>query len=207
MKKLLAGIACAAALCSPGASQANVLTFDDPGLIVIDMNNVATYTESGFALTGDAASFLPLDSALVGGIDGPSTLLTLMSVGGGAFSLASLDFAFYDLGFGDAPGVLSVTGLLNGAPVSLQTFTLGAPSSASFGSAFANLTAVTFSGTTAFALDNLSAVPSAAPVPEPSTLGLTAVGLLGLLARVNRKRKQMPGDAGSGSKSPRYSRD
>jgi hypothetical protein len=33
-----------------------------------------------------------------------------------------MDFALCDLGFGDAPGVLSVTGLLNGVQVALQTW-------------------------------------------------------------------------------------
>jgi len=190
MKNLLAAIACAAALCAAGASHAAVLTFDDPGVIDIDMNSVATYTESGFTLMGDAASFLPLDSTLVGGINGPTSLLSLMSVGGGEFSLASMDYAFYDLGFGAPPGMLSVTGLLNGVQVASQTFMLGSLASVSFGAAFGDLTAVTFSGTTGFALDNLSASPIAAPVPEPATVALTAVGLLGVMLWPKRRRKQ-----------------
>jgi PEP-CTERM motif len=187
MKKLFAAVACAAALCAAGASHAAVLNFDDPAVIDIDDNNVATYTESGFTLKGPAASFLPLDASLVAGIDG-SALLSLTAVGGGAFSFASMDYAFYDLGFGDAPGVLSVTGLLNGVQVASTSFTLGALASTSFGAAFGNVTAVTFSGTTAFVLDNLNVNLVAAPVPEPATMALMAVGLLGLMLGAKRRR-------------------
>ena len=107
MKILWTAMACAAALCAVGTAQAGVLTFNDPGVIDIDNNtNVATYTESGFTVSGQAATFLPLDSALVGGFDG--TPFSLKNLFGGAFSLLSLDYAFYDLGF--APGLLTVTG-------------------------------------------------------------------------------------------------
>lgn len=186
MKKLFLAVACAAALGAGGASQASVVNFDNPGVIEIDTNNVASYTESGFTLTGPAASFQLLDASLIGGIDG-TMLLSLMTVGGGGFSLASIDYAFYDLGFGADPGNLSVIGLLNGVEVASQTFSLGNSSNASFGAEFGNLTGVTFSGTTAFALDNLNA--TAVAVPEPSTLALTAVGLFGMILRMNRKRK------------------
>lgn len=188
MNKLLAAVTCAAALCAGGASHAAVLTFDDPPVIGIDNNNLAIYTESGFTLTGQAASFLPLDASLIGGIDG-ATLLSLMAVGGGAFSLASMDYAFYDLGFGAEPGMLSVTGLLNGVQVASQTFALGARAGVSFGAAFGNLTTATFSGTSAFALDNLNASPQTAPVPEPATVALIAVGLMGVMLGVNRRQR------------------
>ena len=189
MKKLFAAVACAAALFAGGAGHAAVLTFNDPGVIDIDNNTgIAIYTESGFTLSGPAPSFLPLDMTLVGGIDG-STFLKLMAVGGGAFTLMSMDYAFYDLGFGAEPGTLSVIGLLNGVQVASQTLTLGSLKSVSFGAGFGNLTAVTFSGTTAFALDNLNAVPVAAPIPEPATVALTAIGLLGVMLQVKRRRQ------------------
>ena len=191
MKKMLAALACAAALCAGGASHAAVLTFDDPGLIDIDNNTgIATYTESGFALAGPAASFLLLDAALVGDTDGANGILSLKAVGGAAFALLSMDYAFYDLGFGADPGTLSVIGLLNGVQVASQTLTLGSLKSFSFGAGFAGLTEVDFIGTTAFALDNVNAVAvNAPPVPEPATVALMATGLLGLMLQARRRRK------------------
>lgn len=178
MKILWTAMACAAALCAVGTAQAGVLTFNDPGVIDIDNNtNVATYTESGFTVSGQAATFLPLDSALVGGFDG--TPFSLKNLFGGAFSLLSLDYAFYDLGF--APGLLTVTGLGDGAPVE-QVFDLSTSGSFSFGAEWAGLTEVTFAATSGFSLDNIHAVP------EPGTLALTALALTGLVLGARRHR-------------------
>ena len=96
-----------AAFCLAGSAQAAVLTFDDPGVVEID-NGVATYTEAGFAISGLAASFLPIDQRLVGGFD--ATPFSLMLAGGGSFSLRSLDHDFFDLGFGGAGSELTITG-------------------------------------------------------------------------------------------------
>lgn len=178
MKKLLTAMACAAALCVGGMAQANVLTFNDPCVIDIDNNTaVATYTESGFTISGQAATFLPLDSALVGGFD--STPFSLKNLFGGAFSLLSLDFAFYGLGI--EPGLLTVTGLGNGAPVE-QVFDLSSPGSFSFGAEWAGLTEVTFSASSGFSLDNINAVP------EPGSLALTALALTGLIVGARQRR-------------------
>ncbi|MBC8058084.1 MAG: PEP-CTERM sorting domain-containing protein [Rhizobiales bacterium] len=183
MRKLFTALLCAAAFCTANAAHAAVLNFNDPGEIVIDNDTfIATYTESGFAISGAAATFLPLDSALVGGIDG-STPFSLKDAGGGSFSLLSLDYGFYDLGFGAAAGMLSVTGLLNGLQVASQMFSLGAGAMGSFGAAFGNVTEVTFSGTSGFSIDNVNVTP----VPEPETVALMALGLLALGWRVRRR--------------------
>ena len=126
-------LAAAAALCLAGAAHATVVNFDNPGLIDIDNDTfVATYTESGYQIQGQAADFLLLDNGagngfLVGGFFG-AVPFSLMAAAGGAFSLLGFDLASYDLG--DTPGTLTVSGVLDGAQVATGTFSLGAPSAA-----------------------------------------------------------------------------
>ena len=181
MKPHLSILALAATL-SFGGAQAGVITFDDPGAIVIDdTTNVATYSEAGFAISGDAASFLTLDGGLVGFSGAP---LTLKPEGGGLFSLLGQDFEFFDIGFGELPGELSLTGLLDGVPVASVSFALGGPASASFGSDWARLTEVSFSAGSAFRLDNIAANG----VPEPGSAALAALALLGLATQARRRR-------------------
>ena len=68
IKQLFTATALAATLCAGGAAQAALVTFDDPGVIDVDnTTQVATYTEAGVSVTGQAASFLPLDMRLAGG--------------------------------------------------------------------------------------------------------------------------------------------
>ena len=173
----------AAALLVLGLGQsahAGLLRFDTPDPIAIDANNVATYTEAGFTLSSQAPDFLLLDDGagngmLVGGFFGAGPV-TLKAAGGGLFSLLSLDFGYFDLG--DPPGLLAITGLLNGQQVATQTLTLGALASVQFGSPWASLSEVMFSATSGFQLDNI-----AAAVPEPGSMVLLGLGLSALASR------------------------
>ena len=177
MKRLLSAMALAAALCAGGAAQAAVVTFNNPGVIDIDNNTgVATYTEAGYKIVGAAAAFLTipdpsLGEVLVGGSD--TTPFSLMSSTGAAFALLALDYAFYDLG--SSPGVLSVLGFSNGVQVASRALTLtgiNALAHINFNSNWINVNEVRFSGSSGFALDNISAVP------EPGTLALTSSALM-----------------------------
>ena len=182
MKKLLTAVACAAALCAGGLAHAEVLTFNNPGLVDIDNDTfVATYTESGFTISGQAAAFLPLDNALAGGFDG--TPFSLKALGGGFFSLLSLDYAPYRFSPDDPVdpnATLTLVGLGGAMPVE-QIFNLSSSGTAVFGQEWAHLTEVTFTGTGLFSVDNISAVP------EPSRLALAAIGLIGVVAAVRKR--------------------
>lgn len=191
MNKLLCRFACLAAFCLSTSAQAAVLTFNSPELIDIDTNFVATYPESGFLITGDAPFFLPLDGIGTGGTGGlqvsANSLISLMPSGGGLFRLIGLDYAAFDLfdiGF-DPSASLVVTGLLNGGGTLEQTVLLNdlAFSSLSFQS-WNNLIAVSFLATADFALDNIEA----AQIPEPASLALVSVGLMGLALARRRRR-------------------
>ncbi len=178
-------LAAALSLGVAATAHASVVTFNNPGLVDIDNNTgVASYTEAGYVISGQAADFLPLDESLVGGFTG-ALPFSLKAAFGSAFSLASLDYAFYDLG--DPAGDLTVTGLFNGQQLASQTFSLGGLSSAAFGTGWQSLTELTFSATSGFSLDNIR-LEAVAAVPEPGMLALSSVGLLGLLAASRRRR-------------------
>ncbi len=199
----LRALALAAMLACAGGAQAAALTFNNGSLIDFDFDaGTATYTESGFQIIGrafesdfgiqDKTAGDASDQALVGGfkdLDGMTMPFTLRAVGGGAFGLRSLQFAFFDLG--DAPGALTVSGMLGGLEVASQTLSplLETYSSVDFGANWLALDAVTFTGSSGFALDNISAVP------EPGSLALALAGLVLVGASVRRTQRRTPAAA------------
>ena len=178
MKQLLCALTLAASLGLPGPALAGVMTFDDPGVVEIDNDTgVATYTEGGFKLSGQAASFLTISNVLLGFADAP---LSFKSRLGSPFTLLSLDYGFFDLGAGETPGALTVMGLVSGVTVVSQVLPLGALAHFNFGSLWANLSEVTFTATSAFVLDNISTVPA----PGSLALAMLAMAVMSGLPRL-----------------------
>ena len=175
MKQLLSNLALAATLALGAHAHAALVTFDQPGLIEIDPNtNVATYREAGSVLTGEAATFLPLDGVGSGGsgglfVLGAGQILTLTAESGDPFTLLSIDYGGFDP---NAGGELTVEAFTANASFS-QTLSLGALQTFLF-AGLSGLTEVRFSATADLVLDNLNTVP------EPVSLALVLAALTGL---------------------------
>ncbi len=188
MKSTLSRLACSLLLClGTATASAAVITFDPASQIQFNNMGVATYDESGFRLSGEEASFFPLfdagsgTPASQGLVMFGSNTLTLTSLGGGMFNLIGFDFRAYDLSFGTDPApaadaTLLVTGLF-GAGALPQTQELLLNNTGTGFQPWINLSAVNFSSTVNFALDNITVQN----VPEPSSMALVGVAVVGLL--------------------------
>jgi hypothetical protein len=203
-------LAAAAALALASAtSSAALIGFEDlavgPGVNSIGGDRVST----GFSFDSSAnhthlsnnsfdgnsgSTFLVVDD-----FDGANTL-TVAQVGGAAFSLISVDLGEWNpggglasqitltgqvLGGGTVQTILALDGVVSvGGSNNFQTFALGG--------GWSNLFSVTFDATAGtgslyWALDNVL-TGDANAVPEPTTLALVGLGMLGLAAR--RKARQ-----------------
>lgn len=171
MKRL---VLAAAAMLALGAAQATVLTFTGAGSA-----NSATYTESGFTLTlsscpgctphyGDGTGNVNTFNWHDGGANASGMTVTLTMNGGGAFSLFGLDAVSGGVNNLSINGVGYSTG-----PVALNLL---------------NVTSVVFRDTTGngVSIDNLN-LGAASAVPEPASLALVGLGLLGLAATRRRR--------------------
>lgn len=127
-----------------------------------------------------------------------ATVLTMSQVGGGTFSLGSLDLT-EGTGTSQIATTVRVTGFLSGGGSIMTDLTMdlihdgagGANDfqSFSFGSGWSSLSSVTFEATAGtgdriFALDNIDA---ASAVSEPATLGL--IGLSFVVLNLRRRRR------------------
>lgn len=172
---------------------------------VIDFNSVtgssgsygSTYTEEGFQLTGDLYTIRPNYGSQYTGttsffnntINGTTTLA---KVGGGAFALDSVDLDGFYL---QAASVTFVGTLLNNTTTSL-TFTTNASyglQTFAFTSAFDNVKSVSWIQAYPYhSFDNIvvNAGAAAAQVPEPTSIALLGMGLLGFAASRRKAAKK-----------------
>ena len=187
MKRIFTGLACAMAIGASPLAQADVITFNSPGIVQIDNpTNIATYTEAGLNISGEAATFLPIDGS---GTDGSNALLVLadspvrLFVDGGSFDLLSATFGAYDLGTGETMGMLSIMG---GGMTRL--IALGALSTFSF-EGFTGLQQVTLTSDISFIVDDIVINVDATEVPEPAGWGLAGLALAAMA--MTRRRRQV----------------
>jgi hypothetical protein len=206
-KKLIASLAIAFAT---GATQAAVVDFQD-----VSEGSCAFYgpsvTSQGFIFTGN-----PVDPSLFGcraGIIGNNTSNALINAnnqsivfmsknGGGAFSLASFEAG--NRADPDSYGTtfsIDIMGMINGGGTVSHTVALNGDDFGFFtlGSGFSNLTSVSFTARGVpsvflgrgpeFLIDNITVGPAFSAVPEPATLSLLGLGLLGFAATRRNRRK------------------
>jgi hypothetical protein len=183
----LIGVALALAATS---SQATVLTFEDIGV----QNNVfPNYTQTGFVELGFQFSNNSDVIDLVGSswnygahsgefaaLNDYSGDMTITQFGGGAFSFQDT----FIKGWANTGGAAaSITGYLGNTLVGQQNFTMGSNWQNIVGN-FSNIDRLVISGGI-FLVDDMTVNGNS--VPEPATLGLLALGLLGIGAM--RKRQ------------------
>jgi hypothetical protein len=162
-----------------------------------------TYVESGFQLsfTGDPTTAYaywcsgnadyPGSPAIF--INHPGSTVTLSKVGGGTFSLNSIDMATA-YGGGLAGSVLFTGDLFGGGTVTATeswNAAAGLPTFQTdvFSSAWTNLTDVYFSQILPYSqFDNV--VVNGNVTPEPATMTLLATGLVGIVGAGLRRRKR-----------------
>ena len=204
-------LALLAVLLSPMAAQADVIDFsgEADGAYAIFDGAPDTYDISGFTFDGHFLYTTAGSGCGEGGcntIDGESgqiadffgagtPVMTLAESGGNAFSLVSLDAAIAYLNISSLYNAdsLTVVGTLFGGGTVSQTMGLGlGAGTMSFDSSWGNLLSIEFAaggsgnGSNAFVTDNI--VLGAATVPEPGTLALLGIGLLGMGAARRRKK-------------------
>lgn len=187
MHKTLRTLVLALAAVAP-LSQAAVINFDQPGLIDIDnATGNAVYREAGFALSGDAAGFLPLDGIGSSGSGGlllfAGTTLSIMAGDGGPFGFAGLDAGSNDT---TMSALLDVVGIFADKSQQNLMLTLDSLGPQAF-SAWSGLTELRFMASADVVIDNVAL----SAVPEPGSIAMVLLGL-GTLFGVRRQGRARP---------------
>lgn len=163
-------------------AQAAVLNFESLAVNNSNLNNVGTtYTENGFtvsqvgsqpfqlAVFGTQATQFPGSTALFN--DTVNGLISLTQVGGGAFTLSSIDLA--NINNTATPTPVTFSGLRADTTTIAQTFTSSAPGLTTFNfTNFTDLVSVDWTQASPFhQFDNINvSAASATAVPEPLTV-------------------------------------
>ena len=205
MNKLFKNFMSLLALSASGNALATLITFEDvntpPGNHII-VNSVTT---GGFVLSRDGSGHIDVGSATeslyanngtqVGFVHNGSFTLNLNSVLGDTFELTSFFGAeFWRDGTANASTITLFATTDQGVELT-EVFTLdnmldGPDGAADFQKfyltdSFENLTSAKFVGNGAFSVDDIYGLTASEPlpVPEPSTLAIFALGIIGLAAR------------------------
>jgi hypothetical protein len=183
-------------LCSALSARAGTITFNTlpqpgPNTTFVGFN----YTEIGFTFSSLGGLLTPNTGS--GDYTGTGTLISgggpinLVAAVASPFNVTSIDVSELNRGF--FPITMTFTGLLQGGGTVTQTFvTNGVFGLDTFNlTGFTNLSslAINSAGGATFQIDNVNVSSSTAPVPEPTTMLLLGTGLVGITAKVRKRRK------------------
>jgi len=194
-------VALALALAAAPA-QAQIMTFDANACSGSgSVGNAGSFVEDGYSLSFTGSGWAAWCSA-AGGYAGspaifensPGGTISLTQVGGGAFSIFSIDLATVYLG--GSAGSAAFTGYINGGGTVQTTFNYlaaaGNPvfNTFYFGAGWDNLLSVEWTQDDPYhQFDNVALGAPSEVVPEPATMTLLATGLAGMAAARRKKRK------------------
>lgn len=120
------------------------------------------------------------------GARGKGVQVTMIKSGGGVFDIESLDAA---TGWADFVGLSSIdlVGTLSDGGVVNQTVAVNSTWISFTLNGFVNLTQLVFTSSEGVSLDDFNNEIRTADVPEPSTLAIFALGMIGLVSRRYRE--------------------
>ena len=189
MHKLILKLTAALAMSAATLCHAATVGFDTDNLIDIDnSSNLASYSEAGFNLTGQAASFLTIDGVGTGMSGGLVLLggntLRLSADNGGLFSFSGLGAGLYDPAMA---AMLKVTGIFGDSTQRTSVVTLGNFGHLDF-AGLNGLSELRLSANADVVFDDLMLTASPVPEPGPAAMLLLGIGTLVAARRVAKAR-------------------
>jgi hypothetical protein len=200
-KILVSSLALVAGLFS-GNAQATTIDFSNyatPGTY----GNFSSFTSSGFQFSSIYSTYTAIDSATESDPNlqhpAPGDLLAVFvgasvqfaPVGGGTFTLNSLDVNWWDHYYPSLPHIWSITGTFADSTTSTVSGLIQPDQFMAETLNWSNLASVSFGGTDGWVgINNIEVNAAVAPVPEPSTWAMMILGFAGIGFMAYRRKSK-----------------